>query len=355
MTGTAHIRLPKAKSTTFAGVSLASSLYTVPLTLFLRGNLGAGKTTFLQGFAEGLGIRERLTSPTYALEQRYTVELFDPLSIHSPLPALPQWGRCPPWGRENIELLHIDLYRIDPKEAKDLVESSDDFQGIRCIEWSEKISEKEKTGLHIDLKFEDHKNTERSLDIQFHDIALPSRAQIETWRKETALLKPICKHCDTVGRFAEKIAHTLLERGVIVRPETVRRAGELHDLLRFLDFQNPSLDPPPVWKKWMAQYPNLKHEAACALFLREQGFDALATIIEPHGLMFPSPKRPTIEQKVLFYADKRTIVDRVVSIDERFEDFKERYGKGKVSSKHTQWYEEVCAIERELFPEGVPF
>ena len=253
-----------------------------------------------------------------------------------------------------MELLHIDLYRIDPKEAKELVESSDDFEGIRCIEWSEKISEQKKTGPHIDLLFKDIKNSERNLCIQFHDISLPSRTQIETWRRQVMLPDQIRKHCDIVGEFAEKIARALLENGIVARPLALRRAGELHDLLRFLDFQNPPLYPPPVWKKWMAQYPNFRHEAACALFLREQGFNPLAAIIEPHGLMLHSPKRSTIEQKVLFYADKR-VIDRVVSIDERFEDFKNRYGNETVSAKHTQLHQEVRAIERELFPDGAPF
>ena len=96
MTETIEMRLPKAKNTISAGASLAASLYTVPLTLFLKGELGAGKTTFLQGFAEGLGIRERLTSPTYALEQRYNMELFDPLS---PSSGSGQALALPPRGR----------------------------------------------------------------------------------------------------------------------------------------------------------------------------------------------------------------------------------------------------------------
>lgn len=260
-----------------------------------------------------------------------------------------------------MELLHIDLYRIDQKEANEMVDSSADFEGIRCIEWSEKLSEHKKTEPHIDLHIQDgHKNSNRHLTVQFHDIPLPSRKNVETWRKQLMLPEPICKHCDIVGGFAERIAHTLLKRGIVVRPKALRRAGELHDLLRFLDFKiggvsfvRPTPQEQTCWDTWKERYPKLKHEPACSLFLRERGCDALATIIEPHGLHLPSPKRATIEQKVLFYADKR-VIDRVVTIDERFEDFKNRYGNGKVSSKHTQWYDEVRAIEKELFPEGVP-
>lgn len=343
MTEKIEIRLPKAKNTASCGRSLAASLYTVPLTLFLHGELGAGKTTFLQGFAQGLGIKERLTSPTYALEQRYKVNIFHPLSL-----------ALPPSGRETIDLLHIDLYRIDQKEANEMVDSRSDFEGIRCIEWSEKILEHQKYGPHIDIVLTEKSMHARELALSFHDISLPSRKNVETWRKQLMVLEPICKHCDIVGKLAERIAHVLLKRGIIIRPKALRRAGELHDLLRFLDFKNPPPNPPSVWQQWKARYPLRTHESACALFLRENGFDALAAIVEPHGLPTRLSALRTIEQKVLYYSDKR-VIDRVVSIDERFDYFARRYSKGEISKKHTQWYEEVKVVEKELFPDGAPF
>jgi len=82
------------------------------LVIGLEGNLGAGKTTFVQAFAKGLGIKARLTSPTFVLMKKYG------------------------------SLFHFDCYRI--KNEKDLLDL--DFKeiiaepkNIVLIEWAEKI------------------------------------------------------------------------------------------------------------------------------------------------------------------------------------------------------------------------
>jgi tRNA threonylcarbamoyladenosine biosynthesis protein TsaE len=79
----------------------------------LHGDLGAGKTCFIQGFAAALGIDEPITSPTYTIIGEYE-------------------GRLP--------LHHIDLYRLsDPEEALGLgLEEYFDANGITAIEWAER-------------------------------------------------------------------------------------------------------------------------------------------------------------------------------------------------------------------------
>ena len=83
----------------------------------LEGDLGVGKTVFAKGFAEGLGVTEMVTSPTFTIVQEY----------HS--------GRLP--------LYHFDLYRIeDPEE---LIETGvDDYfhgEGVCLVEWPEVAGE----------------------------------------------------------------------------------------------------------------------------------------------------------------------------------------------------------------------
>ena len=82
-------------------------------TIALHGDLGAGKTCFIQGFAAALGIDEPITSPTYTLIGEYE-------------------GRLP--------LHHIDLYRLSgPEEALGLgLEEYFDANGITAIEWAER-------------------------------------------------------------------------------------------------------------------------------------------------------------------------------------------------------------------------
>jgi len=87
------------------------------MTLPLYGNLGAGKTQFARGIAEGLGIEEPVTSPTFNIIQEY---------------------RRPDAGW----LYHLDMYRIpDPESA--LTFGIEEYifnpDGITLIEWPEHI------------------------------------------------------------------------------------------------------------------------------------------------------------------------------------------------------------------------
>lgn len=365
MTDNASIWLSDAKMTHSCGSSLARSLYDLPVTIELTGELGAGKTTFLQGLAEGLGISDPLTSPTFALEQRYC----------SPIVG---------------NFIHLDLYRLEPKQAAELIEQTDDHEGVRCIEWADRLSERTKDGT-IQIVFTEGKkdlgprtsdlgksgpqvpdpnsqvlpnntNSGRTIDILFNDIPLPSREMIEEWRKELQLSDNIVRHCDAVGDFAHRCTQVLNERGLIARPQTLRITGETHDLLRFVDFRGKAEsivkttdDQKATWEEWKNKYAGMGHEDATAAFLRERQFDAVALIIATHGLRLPSEDRQSTEQKVLFYADKRVKADEIVSLEERFRDFNERYADSPKDIEQSKiWSAKAQELEKELFPEGPP-
>ena len=82
--------------------------------IVLAGDLGAGKTAFVQGFGRGLGITERITSPTFTL-----VHVYD--------------GRLP--------VHHLDVYRLEQmSEALDLgLPEMLDEGGVVLIEWGDAI------------------------------------------------------------------------------------------------------------------------------------------------------------------------------------------------------------------------
>ncbi len=93
--------------------------------LALTGNLGAGKTTFIQGLAKGLGIKNRITSPTFILMRKYKQSLA---------------------GMASNNFYHVDLYRLEGNledEVRDL--GLTDVWGrkdnIVAIEWAEKIKD----------------------------------------------------------------------------------------------------------------------------------------------------------------------------------------------------------------------
>jgi tRNA threonylcarbamoyladenosine biosynthesis protein TsaE len=99
--------------------SIASSLardLAAGSVLLLSGDLGAGKTAFVKGLAEGLGIdADQVTSPTFTLVHEY------------------RGGRLP--------LIHVDLYRLDRADL-DEVGLDQDFAatGIVAVEWAERLS-----------------------------------------------------------------------------------------------------------------------------------------------------------------------------------------------------------------------
>lgn len=89
------------------------------LVIGLIGDLGGGKTTFLQGFAKGLGIRNRILSPTYLIMKR--------LMIHE---------------SRFTNFYHIDCYRIkDVKEILNLgfADMVENPENIIAIEWADRI------------------------------------------------------------------------------------------------------------------------------------------------------------------------------------------------------------------------
>ena len=106
----------------------------------LFGDLGAGKTTFAQGFGEGLEIKDKITSPTFLVIKQY------------PIP-----------NQKNF-FYHIDLYRLENIDLKNsgLEEILTEDSNVVLIEWADKI---------IDHLPDSAKKIElRRSDEDFHEI-----------------------------------------------------------------------------------------------------------------------------------------------------------------------------------------
>lgn len=95
------------------------------LILALEGDLGGGKTAFLQGFAKGLGIKEKILSPTFIIMRKFKIRK----------------NSCSN-SCKFASFYHIDCYRIKrPKEILDLgfKEIISNPKNIVAIEWANKI------------------------------------------------------------------------------------------------------------------------------------------------------------------------------------------------------------------------
>jgi tRNA threonylcarbamoyladenosine biosynthesis protein TsaE len=133
-----HLKLTEAELRHW-GEELGRSI-TPPLIVTLTGELGVGKTTLAQAICLGYGVKEEITSPTYALVQEY---------------------RAP-----KSAVFHIDLYRLDSPEqltnlAWDEIVSS---RALVLVEWPERAGERlPEDHLPIDLDYTNDDPTRRIL------------------------------------------------------------------------------------------------------------------------------------------------------------------------------------------------
>lgn len=110
------------------------------LIIALQGDLGAGKTTFAQGFARALGVKERMISPTFVLMKIY--QLGQTSKAQSQKPGLSKKKTLHIKLATFNYLVHIDCYRITharDMEHLGLREILRDRDAIVVIEWPERI------------------------------------------------------------------------------------------------------------------------------------------------------------------------------------------------------------------------
>ncbi|MFH1369403.1 MAG: tRNA (adenosine(37)-N6)-threonylcarbamoyltransferase complex ATPase subunit type 1 TsaE [Elusimicrobiota bacterium] len=95
--------------------------------VFLSGGLGSGKTTFTQGFAKGLGIRQFVRSPSFVIASEY--------------------------ASRKAKMYHIDLYRLSPDDINRFgLEEYLYGNDICVVEWAEKF--KGSVSPDIEIKFQ---------------------------------------------------------------------------------------------------------------------------------------------------------------------------------------------------------
>jgi tRNA threonylcarbamoyladenosine biosynthesis protein TsaE len=127
------IKTQTSRETELAAKAFAKNVKPGTLIL-LEGDLGSGKTTFVKGLAEGLGVKssDHVTSPTFVIMRRYQ-------------------GRMP--------VYHFDLYRLESEaelEAIGFEEFMNDTSAVCCVEWPEKAGSLIPHGaLRIQLKITD--------------------------------------------------------------------------------------------------------------------------------------------------------------------------------------------------------
>lgn len=115
------------RETEEVGESLGRTIPPCTVIAF-TGDLGAGKTAFTRGLAQGLGITDRVTSPTFTIVNEY------------------EGGRLP--------LFHFDMYRLESSDELFDIGWEDYLRrgGICAVEWSEKVSDTLTDALRVDIR-----------------------------------------------------------------------------------------------------------------------------------------------------------------------------------------------------------
>jgi len=142
-----------ARETQSFGQALAADIVSgkVSNVLALKGELGSGKTTFVQGLAKGLGIAGRIISPTFIIIRKYPIKGMDPKSS---LKAF----------------YHVDLYRLEGDLDKEILNLGFPYlwsepQNVMVIEWAEKVEKLIPSGATW-ITFEDMGKDSRKIEIK---------------------------------------------------------------------------------------------------------------------------------------------------------------------------------------------
>lgn len=117
--------------------------------LCLFGDLGSGKTTFIQGLAKGLGVKQRIISPSFLIIRNYE------------LGTMNKKFDC---------FYHIDLYRIQTKndiQGLGIEEIINNKKNVVAIEWAEKLKTLPKKRIEIHFEYVDE--NKRKIIIKSHE------------------------------------------------------------------------------------------------------------------------------------------------------------------------------------------
>ena len=197
------------------------------------------------------------------------------------------------------------------------------------------------------------------------DSKIPTIEECFELLKSCHVPKHIIRHCEVTANFAIELAKKIAANGVKVHIDLVHRACLLHDIMRVCDIHKPLNDifDEPItehdlekWRQLSKKHNGLRHEDAAYEFLKNE-YPALALAIKKHAyksLLDEKLKPKTIEEKIVYYADKRVMHDKVVPLKERLAEGHKRnmmaHCKKTVDTEYVDLL--ILELEKELLTAG---
>lgn len=154
-----RFRCAGTEATRAASLALSHVIEASGLTLSLIGPLGAGKTAFVKGMAEGLGIDPaRVSSPTFVIANQYE-------------------------GPDGRRLAHVDLYRLETASELDDVGFLDMLEpgGIVAVEWGDRLPEALPRD-RLELRVERETGVEESRSFSASATGRGSQRVLDAWQ-----------------------------------------------------------------------------------------------------------------------------------------------------------------------------
>lgn len=167
-------------------------------------------------------------------------------------------------------------------------------------------------------------------------MKLPTREECIALLKKHENPEHIIAHCIATEKVCMHLGRKLKVHGIKINLQLLSRAGLLHDIAKFKTLHK-----------------DVKHEIEGEKILNEFGYKEIARITRNHGLgrIFAEGALHEWEDKVVNYADKRVTHDKIVSLDERFDYLRKRYGILSEDAMRSinSAYPLVKELEREIF------
>ena len=274
----------------------------------LYGEIGTGKTVFAKGCAKAFGAKKsKIKSPTFAF-------------IRELRNGWRAFYHCDFYRMNNDdEILHHSLGEILRKAEAPRATA------LVVIEWAQNLTSALPED-RIDIFFKYKGKTLRELKI----IEQSDTNWIYELYKKYYTPAHVIKHMEVVAELAEKIALKLIESGKKINLRRVRELALLHDLLKHKSFNNKKINDVELTSAALKSI----GETSLAKSILTQQFDAI--ISKKIALA-------ALEEKIVYYADKRVKHTKITSLEERLRDGRVRYHPtGKIPKI-------VPKIERKIF------
>ena len=167
------------------------------------------------------------------------------------------------------------------------------------------------------------------------DYTLPTEQECQAIIRQCHVPVHILRHSETVTKLGVFLARRLIEKGIAVDVDLVERACLLHDLFRVCDcpledfrwFEQPVTDDDKIkWRRLKAEHGHRRHEDAAHAFLEDR-YPVLAETIRKHkylAVIEADDRLESWEAKLVYYADKRAMHDRIVPLKDRLEEAHQR-------------------------------